>query len=52
MEHLIIHPLIAVAATAAVAGSLLAGCEKRTNTLDTPSGRTTTTTVGPNRTAT
>ena len=52
MEQRIIRPLIAVATTAALAGSLLSGCERRTNTVDTPSGRTTTTTVAPNRTAT
>ena len=52
MEHRTIRPLIAVAATAALAGSLLAGCEKHTTTVDTPSGRTSTTTVAPNRTAT
>jgi hyperosmotically inducible protein len=52
MEDRIIRPLIAVAATAALAGSLLSGCEKRTTTVNTPSGRTTATTVEPNRTPT
>jgi hyperosmotically inducible protein len=52
METRTVRPLIAMAACAALGGSLLAGCQQRTSTVDTPSGRTSTTTVEPNRTAT
>jgi hyperosmotically inducible protein len=52
MESSLIRPLLAVTASAVVAGSLLAGCEQRTGTMDTPSGSRTTTTVEPSRSAT
>ena len=52
MEQRLIRALIAAAATAALAGSLLSGCERRTTTVDAPAGRTTATTVAPNRTVT
>jgi len=52
MEQQPIRSLIAAAVAAALAGTLLAGCEKRTTTVDTPAGRTTATTVEPNRSVT
>jgi len=51
MEHCILRPLVAAAAAAALSGSFLAGCQQRTTTVDTPAGRTSTTTVAPNPTA-
>ena len=47
MESSIFRPLMAVTAATVMAGSLLAGCQQRTSTVDTPSGTRSTTTVEP-----
>ena len=48
MNHrLIVHPALALSATAFVAGLVLGGCEQRTATVATPSGTSSTTTVEP-----
>ena len=52
MNHrLIVHPALALSATAFVAGLVLSGCEQRTATVATPSGTSSTTTVEPTRAA-
>jgi osmotically-inducible protein OsmY len=47
MESSIFRPLMAVTAATVMAGSLLAGCQQRTTTVDTPNGSRTATTVEP-----
>jgi osmotically-inducible protein OsmY len=45
MEPSIYRSLMAVTAATMIGGSLLAGCQQRTSTVDTPSGSRSTTTV-------
>ena len=41
------RPLLGMIVTAVLGLALLAGCEKKTTTVDTPAGTTSTTTVSP-----
>ena len=53
MENRFPRPLLTATAYALMAGSLLlVGCQKRTTSVDTPAGTTTTTTVSPSKSAT